>query len=53
MLFGLLTDLPSVKVLNMMDDYGDDPRDRYPARFAGKPQHERSNLMLTDPRTNR
>ena len=38
----------------MLDDYGVDSGDKYPAKYGGKPQHERSNLMLTNPvRTNR
>ena len=37
-----------MKVWNLLDDYGEDPNDKYPAKYAGKPQHERSNLMLTD-----
>ena len=41
-------DLPTVKVWNMLDDYGEDTNDKYPAKYAGKAQHERSNLMLTD-----
>ncbi|XP_062621724.1 uncharacterized protein LOC134283288 isoform X3 [Saccostrea cucullata] len=38
------TDLPTLKVCNMLEEYGDDPRDLFPVKFAGKPQHERSNL---------
>ncbi|XP_052722236.1 uncharacterized protein LOC128193062 isoform X9 [Crassostrea angulata] len=40
------TDLPTLKVCNMLDDYGDDPRDLYPAKFAGKPQHVRSSVNI-------
>ena len=50
----MFLDLPTVKVWNMLDDYGVDSGDKYPAKYGGKPQHERSNLMLTNPvRTNR
>ncbi|XP_022325179.2 uncharacterized protein LOC111125543 isoform X10 [Crassostrea virginica] len=40
------TDLPTLKVCNMLEDYGDDPRDLYPMKFAGKPQHERSGVNI-------
>ncbi|XP_048776677.2 uncharacterized protein LOC125680918 isoform X4 [Ostrea edulis] len=40
------TDLPTLKVCNMLEDYGDDPKDLYPIKFAGKPQHERSKVNI-------
>lgn len=30
----------------MLEDYGDDPKDLYPIKFAGKPQHERSKVNI-------
>ena len=43
---GMIVDLPTLKVCNMLEDYGDDPRDLYPMKFAGKPQHERSGVNI-------
>lgn len=49
----MVLDLPTLKVCNMLDDYGDDPRDLYPAKFAGKPQHVRSSVNIMHVPTSR
>ncbi|XP_052789596.1 uncharacterized protein LOC128224033 isoform X4 [Mya arenaria] len=38
-------DLPTMKVYNMLGDYGNDNRDLYPAQFSGKPAHERQDML--------
>ncbi|KAK3087440.1 hypothetical protein FSP39_005965 [Pinctada imbricata] len=35
------TDLPTVKICNMLEEYGDDPSDRFPTKYDGKPKHSR------------
>ncbi|KAL4218691.1 hypothetical protein ACF0H5_021279 [Mactra antiquata] len=44
-------DLPTLKVCNMLDDYGEDSRDLFPSKFGGKPAHERIDRygMLQQP----
>ncbi|XP_076455185.1 uncharacterized protein LOC143289868 isoform X3 [Babylonia areolata] len=37
--------LPTMSYYNMLDDYGESPKDRYPARFGGRAPHERSSSM--------
>ena len=41
----LSTDLPTLKVYNMLGDYGESNKDLYPAKYGGKPQHERSVIF--------
>ena len=36
--------LPLQNVVNLLDDYGEDPFDRYPSRFSGKEAHQRPSL---------
>ncbi|XP_045192778.2 uncharacterized protein LOC123549036 isoform X5 [Mercenaria mercenaria] len=40
-------DLPTLKVCNMLDDYGEDKRDLFPSRYGGKPAHDRNELYST------
>ena len=44
-MFFYISDLPTVKVCNMLEDYGEDPLDRFPAKYDGKPEHVRNNNM--------
>jgi hypothetical protein len=37
-----VTELPTQKYYNILEDYGESPADRYPARYQGRPMHERS-----------
>ncbi|XP_052221195.1 uncharacterized protein LOC127837841 isoform X3 [Dreissena polymorpha] len=46
-------DLPTLKVCNMLEDYGDDSRDLFPARFGGKPAHERKDPLYEWQQPNR
>ncbi|XP_076093014.1 uncharacterized protein LOC143064229 isoform X4 [Mytilus galloprovincialis] len=39
------TDLPTVKVYNMLGEYGDDEKDLYPAKHYGKPAHTRKSSL--------
>ena len=34
--------LPTQKVVNLLEDYGHDSRDRYPAHLSGRPAHDRT-----------
>ncbi|KAL3871979.1 hypothetical protein ACJMK2_039950 [Sinanodonta woodiana] len=38
-------DLPTVKMYNMLEDYGESESDKYPAKHGGKPLHERSSTI--------
>lgn len=38
--------LPTQKVVNLLEDYGDDPSDRYPSRWGGRAVHERASSMV-------
>ena len=40
-------DLPTQSVVNLLDDYGFDPNDRYPSKFQGRAAHERSKSILS------
>ena len=33
--------LPTQAVINLLDDYGEDAKDKYPAKYGGKPAHVR------------
>ncbi|CAC5372683.1 unnamed protein product [Mytilus coruscus] len=39
------TDLPTVKVYNMLGEYGDDEKDLYPAKYYGKAAHTRKSSL--------
>ncbi|XP_070176295.1 serine/arginine repetitive matrix protein 2-like isoform X2 [Littorina saxatilis] len=39
------TDLPTVKVYNMLEDYGASRKDRYPSHYGGRALHDRSSSM--------
>ncbi|KAK3586434.1 hypothetical protein CHS0354_030688 [Potamilus streckersoni] len=38
-------DLPTVKMYNMLEDYGESESDKYPAKHGGKPLHERISMV--------
>ncbi|ELU10160.1 hypothetical protein CAPTEDRAFT_219503 [Capitella teleta] len=37
--------LPTQKVVNLLDDYGEDPYDRYPSKYYGRPRHQRTKTV--------
>ena len=45
--FILFQGLPTQKVVNLLEGYGDDPRDRYPNKWGGRPLHERAGSIAT------
>ena len=45
----LIPDLPTVKVFNMLDEYGEDPADKFPTKYSGRPRHQqRSHTTKID-----
>ena len=40
-------DLPKQSVVNLLDEYGFDPGDRYPSKFQGRAVHERSKSIMS------
>ena len=42
----ILAGLSTLKVQNMLDDYGESTTDRYPSRRAGLPLHKQSRYCL-------
>ena len=44
-LFFIVLDLPTVKVYNMLEEYGDDTRDLYPSKHMGKAAHHRKTSL--------
>ncbi|XP_071096278.1 uncharacterized protein [Haliotis cracherodii] len=39
-------ELPTQAIYNILEDFGDDPRDRFPAKCSGRPAHERVTSSL-------
>ncbi|XP_046570580.1 LOW QUALITY PROTEIN: flocculation protein FLO11-like [Haliotis rubra] len=39
-------ELPTQTVYNILEDFGDDPRDRFPAKYSGQQAHERVTSSL-------
>ena len=40
-------ELPKQAVVNLLDDYGFDPNDRFPSKFQGRAAHERSKSIVS------
>lgn len=41
----VIVDLPTLKVYDMLGDYGDDNRDLYPSKYHGKAAHNRKSSI--------
>ncbi|XP_067660842.1 serine/arginine repetitive matrix protein 1-like isoform X2 [Haliotis asinina] len=39
-------ELPTQTIYNILEDFGDDPRDRFPAKYSGRQAHERVTSSL-------
>lgn len=45
------SELPTQNIVNLLADYGDDPRDRYPAKYNGLPDNKRERFKTVSAQT--